>query len=97
MENWRFYWKELRPPEEAMLEVTSSHYPTIKVPGSWNDFTVDGKKLVARALQPMRFILHLPPSLKGKILTLKIPHMGTAYRLFVDNELLAENGIVGKS
>jgi hypothetical protein len=28
-----------------MLEVASSHYPTVKVPGSWNDFTVDGKKV----------------------------------------------------
>jgi hypothetical protein len=25
--NWRFYWKELRPPEDALLEVTYSHYP----------------------------------------------------------------------
>jgi hypothetical protein len=95
--NWRFYWKELRPPEDALLEVTYSHYPTIKVPGSWNDFTVDGKKIGGSGYATYALYLHLPPSLKGKILTLKIPHMGTAYRLFVDNELLAENGIVGKS
>jgi adenylate cyclase len=94
---WRFYWKEFKLPEEVMLEVASSHYPTVKVPGSWNDFTVDGKKVGGSGFATYALTLHLPPSLKGKILTLKIPHMGTAYRLFVDNELLAENGVVGKS
>lgn len=94
---WRFFWNQLRPPEETMLELTSPRFPTIKVPGSWNDFIVDGKKVGGSGFATYALYLHLPPTLKGKILTLKIPHMGTAYRLFVDNELLAENGIVGKS
>lgn len=95
--NWRFYWNELRPPEDIMLEMSSLRYPTIKVPGSWNDFVVDGRKIGSSGFATYAIYLHLPSSLKGKILTLKIPHMGTAYRLFVDNELLAENGVVGKS
>ncbi len=94
---WRFYWKELRPPEEEILNLTSYRYPTLKVPGSWNDFQVDGKKVGGSGYATYALYLHFPESLKGKILTLKIPHMGTAYRLYVEYDLLAENGIVGKS
>ncbi len=94
---WRFFWNQLRPPEETTLEITSYKYPTIKVPGSWNDFIVDGKKVGGYGYATYALRIYLSPSLKGKILTLKIPHMGTAYRLYVDNELLAQNGVVGKS
>ncbi|HNI91533.1 MAG TPA: adenylate/guanylate cyclase domain-containing protein, partial [Leptospiraceae bacterium] len=41
--------------------------------------------------------LRLPSEWIGKILTLKIPHMGTAYRLYVNNELISENGKVGET
>jgi class 3 adenylate cyclase len=94
--NWNFYWNEFKSPDEILQEQNLSNF-TMKVPGSWNDFLVDGKKVGGSGYGTYALRILLPASLKGKILTLKIPHMGTAYRLYVDNKLLAQNGIVGKS
>ena len=94
---WQFHWNELKSPDETILIVSSKSSQVIKVPGSWNDFLVDGKKVGGYGYATYALRIDLPQSLKGKILTLKIPHMGTAYRLYVDNELLAQNGVVGKT
>ncbi len=94
--NWNFYWNELKSSEEILQEQNLT-LTTIKVPGSWNDFLHNGKKIGGSGFATYSLKIILPSSLKGKILTLKIPHMGTAYRLYVDNELLAQNGVVGKS
>ncbi len=95
--DWIFYWNELKTPEEIMQAVVSGNYPSIKVPGSWNDFVLDGKKVGSHGFATYVLRIHLPESEVGKILTLKIPHVGTAYKLYLENELLSKNGIVGKT
>jgi adenylate cyclase len=92
---WNFYWNELNFPSEIEIDKTNSSL--IKVPGSWNDLLHNGKKIGGYGYGTYTLKINLSPSLKGKILTLKIPHMGTAYKLFIDKDLIAENGIVGKS
>ncbi|MBK8396870.1 MAG: adenylate/guanylate cyclase domain-containing protein [Leptospiraceae bacterium] len=95
--NWRFYWNEFKAPEELMLIVSSKNFQSIKVPGSWNDHLIGEKKVGGNGFATYGLVIQVSPSLIGKILTLKIPHMGTAYKFFVDNDLLAKNGVIGKT
>jgi class 3 adenylate cyclase len=83
--DWKFYWKE------------SKNEMYLKVPSSWNDLVVEGNKIGAYGYGTYEVDILLAEKYIGKILTLKIPHMGTAYELYLNNELISSNGKFAKS
>ncbi len=82
---WNFYWNQLI--SEAEISKGLGRKETINIPTAWN-YSSEGyatyhlKVLMTRSKVP---------------LALKIPHMATAYRFFLNGNLINFNGEVGKS
>ena len=86
---WEFYWNRLLRPGEAKTHMAGY----IDVPGSWNKYA--SNKGTYRgdgyATYRLTFIIE-----KDEGLALKIPRLRTAYKLWVNGELTAAAGEVGK-
>src|SRR6056297_238729 len=85
---WEFYWKqfltvsEMADAEDAILA---------EVPGTWDEYSLDGQGLPGQGYGTYR--LHVKTGLvPGKIMGFRIQTFSSAYRLYVDDRLLAENG-----
>ncbi|ACL75897.1 sensor histidine kinase [Ruminiclostridium cellulolyticum] len=91
---WEFYWEE-------MLEWSDfqSHIPVktgnIYVPGSWNKYKIDGKKLSSNGYATYR--LTVVTSSTSNTLALKIPRIFTAYSLWSNDGLLVSSGKIAKN
>ncbi|HNF24880.1 MAG TPA: adenylate/guanylate cyclase domain-containing protein [Leptospiraceae bacterium] len=91
---WIFFWKKFIPASEN-LEGQKEVY--LKVPASWNEFQTEEGKAGGMGYGTYILYLHFPKESVGKIFTLKIPHMGTAYRMWVGETPVSESGKVGTS
>jgi len=89
---WGFYWQQLHEPLSTELGSKEAYF---KVPGKWNGYEYDGKKLTGQGFATFQLKVKVPST--GEILALKVMDMGTSYRLWVDGELLLTNGTVGKN
>ena len=91
-----FFWSELVEPTDREAATAQG---TMRVPGAWNGqavrFKGGGIRLPGFGFATYRLRVLLPQQHGG--LALRIPTMHTAYRLFVDNALVAVNGSVGKT
>ena len=89
---WEFYWKKLYYPDDFSGNNIIDDPEYIKVPSLWNEMDHPGGPLPGTGYATYRIIIILPES-KGRI-GLKILDAATAYRLWVNGELLSENGEV---
>jgi len=90
---WEFYWNQLLEPHQ--LEDTSiPKTGYIDVPGTWNHYQVDDYKLPGNGFATYR--LHFITETDER-LGLKIPSVFTAYKLYINGELIASAGTVGNS
>lgn len=93
---WEFYWKRLLSYEDfhgSESAPVADGYS--RVPGAWNKHAVDGKPLPEEGYATYRLKVktNRPDILYGfKILT-----FSTAYRLMINDEIIASSGIVGTS
>ena len=84
--NWEFYWDSLLNPDQLRILENPSYYPFPKL---WNeDFDSFG-------YATYRLIVKLPEN--HPPLALSIPDFYSAYRLYINGEVAAKNGEVGKS
>lgn len=84
--NWEFYWDSLLNPDQLRILENPSYYPFPKL---WNeDFDSFG-------YSTYRLIVKLPEN--HPPLALSIPDFYSAYRLYINGEVAAKNGEVGKS
>lgn len=90
--DWSFFWQQLLYPEQISVQ---PEY-TINVPRSWNGQIYGNQTLPGQGYGTYRLIIRLDNS-EIKTLGLFIPYMSTSYRLWVNGELLAENGRVGST
>ena len=86
---WNFVWKELLTPPET-VQRTGDYY---KVPGSWEtaghkDGTADGYGTLSLVIRKNKTSMPL---------SLKIPSISSSYKLWADDTLICENGIVSAS
>ncbi len=87
--DWDFYWNTfLTKKDFENLEPK----PDIKarVPVVWNAYQINGKSLPGFGHATYR--LQVVGTDPGKPMALRIPTMSTAYRMFMDDELIASNG-----
>jgi adenylate cyclase len=89
---WEFYWMQLLSPDESAIEwsETTSY---INIPGTWNNKSESGEQYTAHGYATLRLKITLPE--EDHIYALYIPPMLTAYKLWVNGTLLAQNGSVG--
>ena len=90
---WEFYWNQLREPQDlSTTSIENNEY--IGIPSSWNHHSINGVEFSGEgyATYRLKFITG-----EEDRLGLKIPRMFTAYKLWVNEELIASSGIVGQN
>jgi len=94
---WAFYWEQLLTPADFKYEPRQTGL--IKVPGLWNGYVVNeggaARRLSGDGYATYRLIIKT--AAQNDLLALKILDFATSYRLWVNGQLLASNGRVGKS
>ena len=88
---WEFYWSQLIEPN-GFAEMTPSAY--INLPNVWNNLVIDGESLDGDGYATMR--LKVVTSGNVKRMGLRVPFHFTSYKLWINDNLMAENGVVAK-
>lgn len=89
--NWTFYWQKLLTPSQIN---NGDNKPThMNIPHAWVRSTMDGQAMPTQGVATYHVNVHTDKEYAN--LSLKIPTMGTAYRLYIDENLVAEGGKVG--
>lgn len=86
---WNFYWKQFHISYQA-----NGDYQWIKLPGVWNGYKWKGEKLSEDGYATFHLKVLLPP--EKQLYSIEIPYMYTAYSMYIDSFLVAQNGQVGK-
>ena len=85
---WQFYWHQLLAPKEN----PTSAPVLVNFPFKWQGYELNGQGLPAFGYATYRLTVVLPK--KQKQLRLSIPDVYTAYRFYVNDSLMATNGVV---
>jgi len=99
---WEFYWLQLLEPADFRRADPPVPTGMIRVPGAWNGLDVGGRRAGGDGYATYRLIVRLPqaaasPEREVAPLGLQVPWTFTAYRMWVNGALAAENGKVGVS
>jgi diguanylate cyclase (GGDEF)-like protein len=87
---WEFYWNQLLAPGEVEAGVLNEY---VQIPSSWNKYTGNQEHSgYGYATYRLQFITG-----ENTRLALKMPRLFTAYKLWVNGELIASAGKVGKT
>ncbi|NOH14738.1 MAG: diguanylate cyclase [Chloroflexi bacterium] len=89
---WAFVWNELMQPDQI---ATSNQVSHVQVPEVWSDYEIEGSANTANGFATYHLTLHLPDS--EEVYGIYNEGQGSAYDLWVDGHLLAQNGHVGTS
>ncbi len=85
---WEFYWKQFLTVSEV-----SDIEPDllVQVPSTWNEYSLDGQGLPGEGYGTYK--LHVNKGfLPEEIIGMRIQTFSSAYRLYIDDKLVAENG-----
>lgn len=88
--DWEFYWEELIEPGE--FEGLTPGYS--KVPGKWNGYEVNGKKVGGRGYATFRLRVTLPDL---EEVAFRNNSIGTSFRIWVNGEELVHSGTVSSN
>lgn len=89
---WEFYWNRLlvtEPGQDAAPDFL------IPVPGYWSLHQLNGSYLPAKGYASYRLTLKGLDAVRP--VTVCLPDFGSAYRAFLDGELVSESGVVSKN
>ena len=92
---WEFYWSQLLEPGDFLGSDGAGDAGRINLPRAWNGYKVEDRKLAGDGYATFR--LKVKNSVRDTDLALGVPIMCTAYKLWANGDLLAENGRVGRS
>lgn len=90
---WEFYWKELLSPIDFHENNYVPNY--IDIPSSWNGYKHGNEELKGSGYATFR--IRLDKGSQNQNLALKVPYMSTAYKMWVNGQLVASNGKVATS
>jgi signal transduction histidine kinase len=91
---WRFFWKQLVTP--STFNLSDGKGILVTVPSYWQSYEIDGQHLPGMGYGTYALQVILPRDLRSK-LCLEIPVFDVAYNLFINDSLVAHNGVVGTS
>ncbi|WP_373483048.1 diguanylate cyclase [Acetobacterium sp.] len=86
--DWDFYWNQLLEPAEVGQGTLSGY---VSFPSSWNKYQINGETVPGSGYATYRLTF---AAAENQILALKIPKVRTAYKLWVNGELIATAGTV---
>ena len=89
---WGFFWEELLQPDQIKSSTPVVYVP---VPEIWPNYDIDGITFTPEGYATFTLSLYLPDP--KQVYGLYIEGQGTTYSLWVDGQLLAQNGQVGST
>ena len=92
---WSFYWQELLQPSDFRTRELPDRTGFILVPGRWNGYKVEDGAIPGSGFATFR--LHIISNPGDERFALKILDMATAYKLWINDRLVASNGRVGSN
>jgi len=92
---WEFYWKQLISPEEFRKSEITRKRVYASFPELWTNLTIQGEELTAKGYATYRMVIKNDTLLP--LMAIEMRDVYTAYKLWVNGELIAQNGEVGKS
>lgn len=95
---WEFYWKELLEPaelenSERAKAKENTYY--INIPGSWNNYLANGKPVGGDGYATFRLLIIVPK--ESELMAIRLPSIYTAHKLWINGELVSQQGKVGLS
>ncbi|MBP1989978.1 ATP-binding protein [Paenibacillus eucommiae] len=91
---WEIYWNQLLEPQDFISgKPPMTGY--IKIPRSWEGYEVEGRPLTTHGYATFRLQVHMSDHSQPK--ALQTIRLSTAYRMWVNGEMVGSSGIVGKS
>lgn len=90
---WEFYWNQLLSPADFKNNSSLQSSAIIQFPSYWNNLNIDGVEVEAHGYATYR--LHVKNVPINRVLAVKMRNAMTSYKLWINNELLLENGKVG--
>ncbi|WP_090672900.1 ATP-binding protein [Paenibacillus tianmuensis] len=91
---WEFYGSKLLTPESFRDEPLPKPEAYFMSPGYWNSKALGEQVLPVDGFASLRLLVDIPPN--ERMLAIKVNNIFTAYRVWVNGELLASAGIVSK-
>ncbi|MEN6391247.1 MAG: histidine kinase, partial [Syntrophomonas sp.] len=88
---WEFYWDRTINAQE--MRSGQEQFILVEAPGQWTDLAMDGRGLPAFGKATYR--VHVVAATVGERLAVRIQNQACAYRLYMDERLLAANGDFG--
>ncbi|MCL6612791.1 MAG: response regulator [Peptococcaceae bacterium] len=88
---WDFYWNRLMSHSD-LRESGPAPDVKVRVPSVWNKYELGGEKLPGFGYATYR--LRVINAKKDAPLAFRVPTMSTAYRMYIDDRLVASNGTV---
>lgn len=91
---WLFHWEKLLTPENYK-QLGSEGIP-VTVPSYWKNYKIDGQSLKGWGYGTYSLMIIIPEDYHSAI-CFDIPLFDVAYKFYLNNRLVAENGKVGTS
>lgn len=92
---WEFYWERLLTPEDFRKGIPPVKTGYFKFPSYWKNYQIKNNKIKSHGYASFRLVINTSGS--DSLYSLKIGRVFTAYKLWVNNHLLASQGQVGRS
>ena len=90
---WAFYWNELLTPEQLQASKIQPNY--VETPSEWSKLSIDGESFPNEGFATYHLVIHLNTEAINQPLALEVPSSSSAYKVWVNNQLLATSGTVG--
>jgi len=91
---WTFYWEKLLQPENYK-QFQNTGIP-VSVPSYWSSYTIDGKSIPGMGYGTYGLQILLPEGMQSA-LCIDLPLFDVAYKFYLNDRLIGQNGEVGKS
>ncbi len=91
---WEFYWNRLLTPDDFSSAEPPEKTGNITIPSYWNGYNTGIGTAGGEGFATYRLKVKIKDG--GRLYALRIKHMFTAYRLWVNNKIVAANGTVGR-
>lgn len=88
---WEFYWDQLLTGQERIGITEAPVF--VDAPSYWNDYKTNDTRLPGKGKATYR--VHIAGAEAGVLYGVRIQGMSTAYRLYVDDSLITQNGKFG--
>lgn len=91
-----FYWMQLLSPSDFIRNRNNNAF-RVPIPSPWNRYSIAGSRPESSGYATYRFRIIMPKKTPKGQYALRVPIEYSSYRLWVNEALLAENGVVANN